>query len=105
MESAGIVLIFAFLAYVGAGNFFANRYFGRRHGVRGRLGRGWASFDAGWPGAVCVSMTWPVSIFLDSVRDPELCAHQHHVLARDEARRRSERAEETLRRESGAGRY
>lgn len=100
MESAGLVFIIVLLVYVGIGNFIANRYFFRRHRVRGRLGRGWAGFDAGWPGALAVSISWPVAIFLESVRNPELCTHHRHVLARDEARRRSLMVDEVLRRET-----
>lgn len=94
-----LAVLFAVLAYVGIGNLIANRYFRRRHGVRGKLGRGLASFDAGWVESLLVSLTWPVSVFSASVRDPELCTHQHHVLARDGDRRRAQEAQDALRRE------
>ncbi|MDN5931059.1 MAG: hypothetical protein L0I24_08355 [Pseudonocardia sp.] len=98
MELFGLFAVLLLL-YVGIGNFIANRYFRRRHGVRGRLGRGLASFDSGWVGSLAVSMTWPVAVFSPAVRDPELCTHQHHVLARDGDRRRAQEAQEALRRE------
>ncbi|GCE38835.1 hypothetical protein Rhow_002359 [Rhodococcus wratislaviensis] len=52
-------------------------------------------------GLYAVGVTWPVSLFLPSVRNPELCMHPDHLLARDEARRHFERVEEALQRERG----
>lgn len=97
------IFIGGVVAYICIGNFIANHYFARRHGVRGRLGwyRSVFDFDAGTMGAVAVSATWPISMFLSWVRDPDLCTHQHHVLARQEAQHRWERTEEALRRERG----
>ena len=76
-----LTAVLLYLGYFLIGNFIANRYFARRHGVRGRLGTPRA-FDAGFLGAALVSLTWPVSMWLSSVREPALCGHGHHVLAR-----------------------
>lgn len=97
---AGFVFFIVLLVYVGIGNFVANRYFRRRHGVRGRLGHGWESFDAGWQDAFGVSISWPISMFSDAVRNPELCTHPKHVIAREDARRRSQQVNEALHREN-----
>lgn len=99
-----LLVFVGLVVYIGIGNFIGNRYYGRRHGVRGRLGwyRRLSDLDAGVMGAVAVSVTWPISMFLSWVRDPEMCTHQHHVLAREEARHRWERTEESLRWERGS---
>lgn len=96
-----VAWIFLILIYLMIGQFVANRfYFPRRHGVRGRLGRGWrASTDSGWIGAMCVSFIWPVAFFLPSVRNPQLCTHPHHVHARQQQRREAESYREALRQE------
>lgn len=91
-----------FILYVTIGNIIGNRYFRRRHGVRGYLGWGWKAFDAGCLGSAAVSVTWPVAMWLDSVRYPMLCDHGHHVLARESARADRERVAEALRREREA---
>ena len=100
----GLFLVLALIVYICIGNFIANRYFFRRHGVRGRLGwyRNLSDIDAGTWDALWVSITWPLSMRRDSVQDPEPCTHQHHVLARDEARRRSGAVDDALRRERGS---
>ncbi len=52
----------------------ARRYFARRHGV---------SFEKGEQGtlwAVWVGAAWPVSIFLEPVRNPVRCNHHRHIL-------------------------
>lgn len=96
--------VFLLFIYVGIGNFVANRYFARRHGVRGRLGWGWkASTDSGWIGSMCVSLTWPVAIFLPSVKYPRLCTHPHHVLARQQQRDEEDSVRKALNREGEAG--
>lgn len=98
--------IFLILLYVFVGNVIANRfYYPRRCGVRGRIGWGWraSTAESGWISALCVSITWPIAIFLPSVRDPEPCTHRNHVLARQQARQEDEHIEETLRQAKGGG--
>jgi hypothetical protein len=56
------------------------RYFARRHGVSLRFG------EAGSMGATMVAAGWPVTMWLQSVRQPEICAHHHHVLQRNQLR-------------------
>lgn len=106
MDSTSVFLtvVIILFIYAGIGNVVGNRYFRRRHGVGGKLGRvrSWADMDAGiWEAAV-VSMTWPMSMRRESVRNPELCRHGHHVLARAEARRRSGLIDESLDQERGS---
>jgi hypothetical protein len=68
------------LVYLVALRYTARRYFARRHGV---------SLEKGESGVLSASMVgaaWPVTIFLSSVREPELCAHHRHVLTRNSLR-------------------
>lgn len=99
-----IWIFFLILLYVGIGNFYANRFYSpRRCGVRRRLGWGWkaSTSESGWFGALCVSIAWPIAIFMSSVKNPELCAHRDHVLARQQALQEDERYEGALRQGRG----
>ncbi|MGQ0573278.1 MAG: hypothetical protein ACT4RN_03625 [Pseudonocardia sp.] len=102
-SDAVVTVLMIFFAYAFIGNFIGNRYFRRKHGVKGRLGwvRSWDDLDAGIWEASFVSLIWPISLFLGWVKNPAPCTHQHHVLAREEARRRYDQAEEVIRRERG----
>jgi hypothetical protein len=52
----------------------ARRYFARRHGVSLEKG------EPGVLGAALVGFAWPVTMFLDSTRNPEPCNHHRHIL-------------------------
>lgn len=74
MEWLGIVL---FIGYLIGVRIVGRRYFLRRHGV---------SIESGGPGkieTVMISAIWPVSIFLEPVRNPNRCNHYSHVLEHD----------------------
>lgn len=91
----------AVLAYLGIGVILADRFFRRRHGVPIRRGRGLASLDVGFMGWGAVMYTWPIAMWLPSVREPALCDHDHHLLERDEIRRHAVMVDEARRRERG----
>lgn len=74
MEWLGIVL---FIGYFVGVRIVGRRYFLRRHGV---------SIDRGGPGRIQsfgIGAIWPVSIFLEPVRNPNRCSHYSHVLEHD----------------------
>jgi hypothetical protein len=91
----------AVLVYLGIGVIIADRFFRRRHGVPMKRGRGLAGLDAGLMGWGTVLFTWPVAMWLPSVREPTLCDHDHHLLERDEIRQHHALIDETRRREQG----
>ena len=67
------------------------RYFARRHGVLLRFG------ESGSTGALVVGMAWPVTMWMQSVRQPEVCSHHHHVLRRNQLRAEIEMVEQLRR--------
>jgi hypothetical protein len=79
-----IGIMIAVVAYVVISVRVANWYFVRRHGVKGRVGqyKFGERLDTGTSGASLVGYSWPISPLLTKVRNPELCNHADHVLAR-----------------------
>ncbi|MFH5229046.1 hypothetical protein [Antrihabitans spumae] len=77
-------VLIAIAVYLIAAVYVANWYFGRRHGVKGRVGfyQFGEKQDAGTKIASLVGAAWPISPFFPKVRNPELCRHSEHVLAR-----------------------
>jgi hypothetical protein len=67
------------------------RYFARRHGLLWRRG------DIGGMRAALVGMAWPVTVWLPTVRQPELCSHHNHVLQRNQLRAEIEMVEQLRR--------
>lgn len=99
----GGFLFILFLVYVAIGYFIARRYFARRHGVPWgvKTDSGWISpIDSGWIEAMCVALTWPVASFQPTVESPQLCTHQHHVLARKQREQKESSIHEQLRSKS-----
>lgn len=60
----------AMLVYLGIGVIIADRFFRRRHGVSMKRGRGLAGLDVGLMSWGAVLFTWPVAMWLRSVREP-----------------------------------
>ncbi|WP_328324044.1 hypothetical protein OHA70_32310 [Kribbella sp. NBC_00382] len=71
------ILVFGY--FVGV-RIVGRRYFARRHGVGLRFG------ESGMMGATLVGAGWPVTMWLESVRQPDACSHHHHVLRRNQLR-------------------
>lgn len=70
----GWFIVILLVVYLGVMRYFARRYFALRHGV---------SLERGETGVLSASMigaTWPVMMFVPSVREPVMCGHHRHVL-------------------------
>lgn len=87
--------VLAVVLYMVIGTSLGRLYYRRRHGVR--LGTGWGAFDSGSLRVFALTFVWPIAVFVPTLRDPELCLHQHHVLERARARRSHEAHHEALR--------
>jgi hypothetical protein len=74
MAWAAVVIVVLYLVMV---RVVGRRYYGRRHGL---------SFEKGESGtliAAAVGAAWPVTVWLQGVRAPQLCDHREHVLKRE----------------------
>jgi hypothetical protein len=56
-------------------------YYGRRHGVK------ISPHARGSLTAAYTSMLWPVLLFSESYRNPQMCSHSQHVQLRGDVRR------------------
>lgn len=72
------------IVYILIGMAVGKYWYQRRHGVSIKVINGGANviFSSVFP----ISFIWPVFLFIPSLRDPELCRHPGHILARDAAR-------------------
>lgn len=70
--------------YISIGMAVGKFWYQRRHGVYIKVINGGANviFSAVFP----ISFVWPLFVIVPQLRNPELCRHPSHVLARDEAR-------------------
>lgn len=78
-----VVLFIAVLVYVFIGIPVSKRWYRKRHGVPVQIygvGAGNLVNSAFW-----ACFIWPLLLLLPNFRDPELCRHPNHILARDEA--------------------
>lgn len=82
------------VGYLIALRVVGRRYYARKHGVLARPG------GVGTMGAGLVGLAWPITVWMTSVRNPSLCSHHSHVLARNQLRAEIELVEQ-LRREEG----
>lgn len=89
MEWFGFMLVVAY--FIGV-RVVARRYFMRRHGVSLEKG------EQGMVEALAISAIWPISIFLQSVRNPTSCSHHRHILEHDRIMSEIERVNEIKRR-------
>ncbi|MEU6582483.1 hypothetical protein [Nocardia sp. NPDC046763] len=78
---AGILVI---IVYDVIGVAVAKVLYPRRHGIGIKIING--GMDAA--PALPIVLLWPLWLAIPSLRNPELCRHPHHILARDEARAR-----------------
>lgn len=92
--------IFLFLAYFIVSLVFVHKYYARRHGIRLNRFRD-NELSISFIVAVFIGVMWPVTIFVPSLRYPELCACPEHVFRRQQARREAERYHEALQEEQG----
>ena len=76
------------IAYTLTGMFVAKSWYQQRHGIHFKLINGGA--DAIFSSVFVMSFVWPLILIVPSLRNPKLCRHPSHVLARDEARQRYE---------------
>jgi hypothetical protein len=67
-------LIALVVAYFIGVRVVARRYFVRRHGVSLEKG------EKGMTEALAIAAIWPVTIFVDSVKNPTRCNHHRHIL-------------------------
>ena len=79
--------------YLIAMRVVAQRYFARRHGVP--LERG----EPGWMAAAHIGLAWPLTVWMEQVRRPDLCGHVRHVEQRNRVLAQLRRAEEMRRQE------
>lgn len=93
----GVIGFIAFVVYMFVGQFTMKGYFARRHGV------GFDKEDRGAYRAALVGIIWPAIFFIPAFRDPRLCNHSHHVLARKQAEQEAEGVREQLDREREVG--
>jgi hypothetical protein len=71
----------------------ARYYYRRRHGLLITPGA------QGTSAATALSMIWPVTLFMESYRSPELCTHPKHVRQRASNRQADEELQRLLREE------
>jgi hypothetical protein len=83
-----------FVVYFITSVVVGRRYYARRHGVLISPGA------AGSVTAAYIGFAWPVTIWMEAVREPSLCGHHQHVLRRNQLRAEIEMVEQ-LRREEG----
>lgn len=81
---AYLIGFLAILVYEFIGVAVAKGWYLKRHGVPIKIigGGTTALFSSATP----IMLAWPLALMLPRYRDPELCRHHHHILARDEAR-------------------
>ena len=69
----------------------ARYYYRRRHGLLITPGA------QGTSAGTALSMIWPVTLFMESYRHPDLCTHPRHVVQRAANRQRDEEIQRLLR--------
>jgi hypothetical protein len=72
----GWFIIITILIYIIMSSYTAKRYYLRRHGVTPQRG------EPGTSTAGMIGLLWPITLFLESVREPTRCSHHRHVLER-----------------------
>ncbi|MGW4243828.1 hypothetical protein [Nocardia sp. NPDC004722] len=79
--------ILAIVIYELVGVAVAKVLYPRRHGIAIKI------INGGWGAtpALPIVLLWPLWLALPGLRNPELCRHPHHIMARDEARAMPER--------------
>lgn len=83
-ETANAIGAIALVLYLLTGPVLMRVYVLRRHGSP--MGWGWDAVEPGFLEALALAVVWPVAIFFSTVRNPDVCRHDVHVLTRHEMR-------------------